>query len=161
MRDCHLCRNFGLQLRSNQASGNLLGHVLAKASILELIHHAGFRYQTIESGEVEHNLASVASLQQNILLLIDSNESQNLLSKEGIPGGVVINLNQEHNIQLTLSFEIKNIETCSIGVVLVGVIHKSHQNFLEPHKIYLGLVLLVGEFEIEYFCIAFTRMSKK
>ena len=64
-------------------------------------------------------------------------------------------------IQLTLSFEIKNIETCSIGVVLVGVIHKSHQNFLEPHKIYLGLVLLVGEFEIEYFCIAFTRMSKK
>lgn len=161
LRHWHICGNFGLQLRCNQASSNLLGHVLAKASILQLIHHAGFRYQTIECGKVEHNLASVASLEQNILLLIDSNECQNLLSKEGISRGIVINLNQEHDIQLTLSFEIQNIETSSIGVVLVRVIHEAHQNLLETHKVYLSLVFLAGEFEIEYFCITITGVSKK
>lgn len=160
-RDGHLCRNFGLEFRSNEASGNLFGHVLAKASILKLVHHAGFRYHGIESGKVEHDLASVATLQQNILLLINSNESQNLLSKQRIPGSIVINLNQKHNVKLALPFEIKNIEAGTIGVVLVRVVHKTHEYFLEAHEVYLGLIFLVREFEIEYFCITFTWMSEK
>jgi len=32
---------------------------------------------------------------------------------------------------------------------------------LEPHEVYLGLVFLVGEFEIEDFRVAFTRMAEK
>ena len=85
--------------------------------------------------------------QQHVLLLILSDESQDLLTKESILIQVMMQLQQSEYIESSFSLQIKQIKESSVSSVF-DIDKEFHENRAKLDKIDFGVIFVSSHFQV-------------
>ena len=96
-------------------------------------------YQLVEGAEVQRDLSTEASRHQDVLLLVLSDQDQQLLRKVSVAFNVVEELHEDHDVDVALVLDIIEVEDRLVSS-LWRLVKESSEDPNEPHEIYFGVV---------------------
>ena len=121
--------------------------IVPEQSVLQFINQTRAGDELVESGKIERDLPAETSAHQHVLWFVLSHQSDDFLSKTSLSICIVYDLNKDHHVQLTLFFDIEEIEYSSISDLL-NFIHEGVKNFYELWKVYFGVDFLPRHVEV-------------
>ena len=106
-------------------------------------------HQLIEGAKVQRDLSTEASRHQDVLLLVLSDEDEQLLRKVSVAFDVVEELHEDHDVDVALVLDIVEVED---GLVpsLWRVVKESVEDPYKLHEIYFGVVQPLGHSYVQH-----------